>query len=215
MDEMIYKALRRKRPTQFTSSCPLQAIVGCLVLVLLGSLVLTGCQTRRDTTDNQGSNPTSTESSPEQPTTAAPSPDTAADLNAQSQTANPAEVSGPESGDASDQGQAGATLPDSLLRQWEPASNVLFTFGPMTITSDKVLWSDGPSSPYTVISTDGGYLLQLESNPAFYETQNPYIKLIPKTNEAGNTTSLDIAFYESTDKVEANEYIMYGSYFVE
>jgi hypothetical protein len=108
-----------------------------------------------------------------------------------------------------------ATLPDDLNRQWEPASNVLFTFGAMTITPAQVQWSSGQSSAYRVVSTDGGYLLQLESSPVLYETPNPYIKLIPKPSEGGATTSMDVAFYESDAQAQSDDYIMYGSYFVE
>ena len=55
-------------------------------------------------------------------------------------------------------------------------------------------------------------MLQLEANPKFYDTPNAYLKLIPKTNEAGATTGVDVAFYESEAQVQTDEYVMYGSY---
>ncbi|HIK46728.1 MAG TPA: hypothetical protein IGR64_17915 [Leptolyngbyaceae cyanobacterium M65_K2018_010] len=108
----------------------------------------------------------------------------------------------------------GPTLPANLVKRWEPLSNVLLAFGPMTITTGEVQWGSGQSSPYTLVSSEGGFLLKLESVPQFYDTPNPYIKLIPKTNEAGTVTTVEVAFYESEAQMKKDEYIMYGSYFV-
>ncbi len=107
----------------------------------------------------------------------------------------------------------GAPLPDPLVNQWEPMSNVLVAFGTMTITPSQVTWSSGQSSSYSLVSTEGGFLLKLEANPRFYDTPNPFIKLIPETNEAGVVTSIDVAFYDSEAQLQKDEYIMYGSYF--
>jgi hypothetical protein len=106
------------------------------------------------------------------------------------------------------------TLPDHLVQQWEPTSNVLTTFGPMTVTAGQVEWGSGQRSAYTLISADDGFLLRLEANPKFYDTPNPYIKLIPKTDPAGGVTAVEVAFYESEAQMQKDEYIMYGSYFV-
>ncbi|NJL49697.1 MAG: hypothetical protein HC929_22525, partial [Leptolyngbyaceae cyanobacterium SM2_5_2] len=84
-----------------------------------------------------------------------------------------------------------AQLPNTLVNQWEPMSNVLLTFGTMTVTPSEVTWSSGQRSAYTLISTDGGFLLKLETSPKFYDTPNPFIKLIPETNEAGAITSIE------------------------
>lgn len=107
-----------------------------------------------------------------------------------------------------------ATLPNALIREWQPLSNVLLAFGPMTVTPDQVRWSSGQVSPYTLISTEGGYLLELEASPSFYDTQNRYIKLIPKT-EANTAESIEVAFYTDATQLKSDEYIMYGGYFAE
>jgi hypothetical protein len=107
-----------------------------------------------------------------------------------------------------------AQLPDTLVKQWEPVSNVLVAFGTMTVTPSEVTWSSGQSSPYTLVSTEGGFLLKLETSPKFYDTPNPFIKLIPETNETGAVTSIEVAFYDSEAQLQKDEYIMYGSYFV-
>lgn len=110
---------------------------------------------------------------------------------------------------------AEAQLPNALLKTWEPVSNVLYEFGPMTITSDQVQWGKGQSSSYTVVSRDGGsYLLKLEAAPSFYDTPHPYIKLIPEMNAAGEMTGdMEVAFYENEAAAQQDQYIMYGSYF--
>ena len=185
-----------------------------IALSSTGVLLIGGCQ--QDTATNEPNTALSPETNvPEAPpiedSASEPLPNTVPPKESSTPTAETVT----EAPDNTASVQSSATLPDTLTRQWEPASNVLFTFGAMTITPDQVQWSSGQSSPYTVVSTDGGYLLQLESNPTFYETQNPYIKIIPKTDETGGTTSVDVAFYESTAKAESDDYIMYGSYFVE
>ncbi|PSN79091.1 hypothetical protein C8B47_13480, partial [filamentous cyanobacterium CCP4] len=108
-----------------------------------------------------------------------------------------------------------AALPDTLIHEWQPLSNVLLAFGTMTVTPDQVQWSSGQSSPYTLVGTEGGYLLRLESSPSFYDTQNEYIKLIPKADTSGAATSIEIAFYPSETQLQSDEYIMYGSYVAE
>lgn len=105
-------------------------------------------------------------------------------------------------------------LPDALVKQWEPMSNVLLAFGPMTITSGEITWGSGQTSPYTLISTEDGFLLKLEANPQFYDTNHPFVKLIPKTDEAGTITTVEVAFYEGEAQAQRDEYMMYGSYFV-
>ncbi len=110
---------------------------------------------------------------------------------------------------------SGTALPDTLVKQWQPLSNVLTSFGPMTVTPTEVQWGNGQSSPYTVVSTDGGYLLSLAADPKLYDTVTPFIKLMPKTDDTGATTSMDVAFFDSEAKMQSNDYIMYGSYFVE
>jgi hypothetical protein len=93
-------------------------------------------------------------------------------------------------------------------------SNVLLAFGPMTITSGDITWGSGQTSPYTLISTEGGFLLKLEADLQFYDTTNPYVKLIPKTDESGTITTVEVAFYEGEAQAQRDEYIMYGTYFV-
>ncbi len=186
-----------------------------IALLSSGSLLLASCQ--RDTATNGPSNTdiapetSDPEGTPTQNNTSETKPST----NQPKDPPKPSAETTTEEPQNPPSAPSSASLPDTLTRQWEPASNVLFTFGSMTITPDQVQWSSGQSSPYTVVSTEDGYLLQLESNPTFYETQNPYIKLLPKTDETGGTTSVDVAFYESRDKAASDEYIMYGSYFVE
>ncbi len=108
-----------------------------------------------------------------------------------------------------------ATLPNTLINDWQPLSNVLLAFGSMTVTPDQVQWGSGQISSYRLVSTEGGYLLELEARPSFYETQNQYIKLIPKTDTSGAADSIEVAFYTDASQLENDEYIMYGSYFEE
>ncbi|QQE66992.1 hypothetical protein GFS31_36970 [Leptolyngbya sp. BL0902] len=105
-------------------------------------------------------------------------------------------------------------LPDALVKQWEPMSNVLLAFGPMTITSGDITWGSGQTSPYTLISTEGGFLLKLEANPQFYDTNHPFVKLIPNTDASGTVTTVEVAFYEDEAQAQRDEYMMYGTYFV-
>lgn len=105
-------------------------------------------------------------------------------------------------------------LPDALVQQWEPLSNVLLIFGPMTITSQDITWGSGQGSPYTLVSAEDGFLLRLEANPSFYDTLNPYLKLIPKADPSGTISTVEVAFFESEAHAQRNEYIMYGSYFL-
>lgn len=103
-------------------------------------------------------------------------------------------------------------LPAALITNWQPLSKVLFSFGAMTLTPTEVKWDSGQTSPYTVLNQEGGFLLQLEANPKFYDSPNAYLKLIPKTNEAGAITGVDVAFYETEAQVQTDEYAIYGSY---
>lgn len=57
-------------------------------------------------------------------------------------------------------------------------------------------------------------LLRLEATPSFYDTPNPYLKLIPQTDASGAITTVDVAFYEDEAQAQRDEYIMYGSYFL-
>lgn len=107
-----------------------------------------------------------------------------------------------------------APLPDALVKQWEPLSNVLLIFGPMTVTSGEISWGSGQTSPYTLVATEDGFLLRLEATPSFYDTPNPYLKLIPQTDASGAITTVDVAFYEDEAQAQQDEYIMYGSYFL-
>ncbi|MFM7470521.1 MAG: hypothetical protein ACKO5P_03315 [Nodosilinea sp.] len=106
-----------------------------------------------------------------------------------------------------------ARLPEALTKQWEPMSNVLLAFGPLTLTAEAIQWGGGQRSPYTVISQEGGFVLKLETSPKFYDTPYPYIKLIPKS-EGGAMTGVDVAFYENDAQLQGNQYTMYGSYFL-
>ena len=108
------------------------------------------------------------------------------------------------------------TLPDTFIKEWQPLSNVLVAFGPMNLTPDQVQWGSGQTSPYTLVSTEGGYLLRLTANPGFYDAPTAYIKIIPKADANGAATSMDVAFYtDDSQLLKQDEYIMYGSYFDE
>jgi hypothetical protein len=85
----------------------------------------------------------------------------------------------------------------------------------MTLTPDQVQWGSGQASPYTLVSTEGGYLLKLTANPGFYDAPTAYIKLMPKADANGAATSMDVAFYADEAKLQIDEYVMYGGYFVE
>lgn len=110
---------------------------------------------------------------------------------------------------------AAATLPSALVNDWQPLSNVLLAFGTMTITPDQVQWGSGQISSYQLVSTEGGYLLELETNPSFYDTQNQYIKLIPQADASGVANSIEVAFYTNASQLQGDDYIMYGSYFAD
>lgn len=107
---------------------------------------------------------------------------------------------------------ASSPLPNTLVKTWEPVSNVLYEFGPMTLTTNQITWSSGQSSQYTLISSDTGYLLQLDPVPSFFDTPNPFVKLIPKTDAAGVVEQIEVAFYENEQKAKSDEYIMFGTY---
>lgn len=141
-----------------------------------------------------------------------PTPPTSADSAPETPAAQPTESPTPTP--ATPSNTPTATLPNALIREWQPLSNVLLAFGPMTLTPDQVQWSSGQVSPYTLISTEGGYLLELEASPSFYDTQNRYIKLIPKADDA-TAESIEVAFYTDDTQLQNDEYIMYGGYFAE
>lgn len=217
MDVKITSLLRYEIGLLAMQRSPSRRILSGLVVVLVASsLLVTGCQNRTSRDDGAPVTAPDAAAPPEStapPSEAVPEPEATPEPNVPASSDSPEPVA--QAPANAPTAQSGPILPDALKRQWEPASNVLFTFGSMTITPDQVQWGSGQSSAYTVVSTDGGYLLQLESIPSFYETKNPYIKLIPQTDASGGTTSMDVAFYESDAKARNNEYIMYGSYFVE
>lgn len=110
---------------------------------------------------------------------------------------------------------ASSPLPNTLVKTWEPVSNVLYEFGPMTLTANQITWSSGQSSQYTLISSDTGYLLKLEPVPSFFDTPHPFVKLIPKAGAAGAVDQVEVAFYENEQKAKSDEYIMFGTYEVQ
>ncbi len=180
----------------------LQLLSGTLWLVLL-SLGLLGCRA--------GQPPDRVAVT----TTPAPSPEAIS----QNPTVSPSPAPGPQATapqttpapKAADQ-RATLQLPAALMTDWQPLSKVLFSFDAMTLTPTEVKWGSGQTSPYTVLNQEGGFLLQLAANPKFYDTPSAYLKLIPKTNEAGAITGVDVAFYETEAQVQTDEYAMYGSY---
>lgn len=151
-------------------------------------------------------------SPPPQSETLNPVPETPADSVPENPTAQPTVAPTPTP--ASPANTPTATLPNALIREWQPLSNVLLAFGPMTLTPEQVQWSSGQISPYTLISTEDGYLLELETSPSFYDTQNRYIKLIPKA-DANTAESIEVAFYPNATQLQNDEYTMYGGYFAE
>ncbi|MEA5450421.1 hypothetical protein VB780_17705 [Leptolyngbya sp. CCNP1308] len=150
-------------------------------------------------------------SPPPQSETLNPTPPPPADSAPETPAAQPTESPTPTP--AAPSNTPTATLPNALIREWQPLSNVLLAFGSMTLTPDQVQWSSGQVSPYTLISTEGGYLLELEASPSFYDTQNRYIKLIPKADATAE--SIEVAFYPDDTQLQNDEYIMYGGYFAE
>jgi hypothetical protein len=101
------------------------------------------------------------------------------------------------------------------MKEWQPMSKVLVAFGPMTISAGQVRWGSGQTSAYSLVSLEGGYLLKLEASPTFYDGPSPYIKLIPKSDSPGASTSVEVAFYTDETQLKDDEYVMYGSYFAE
>lgn len=189
-----------------------------VVGLLLGTGLLGGCRGQAPTADTPEPVATPTPSAPiPTPTVPVPTPTpTPTDSPTPSEpiTTAPTPAPTPPTAMAPNTAQNTATLPNPFIKQWEPQSNVLLAFGAMTITPDQVKWTKGQSSPYTVISTDGGYLLKLEATPNFYDTPYSYIKLIPKTDANGGFNSIDVAFYENLDQTQRDEYVMFGGYFV-
>lgn len=143
-------------------------------------------------------------------TTPAPAPEVVSQNPTVSPSPDP--HSQPASAPKSADQRATLKLPDALITNWQPISKVLFSFGAMTLTPTEIKWDSGQTSPYRVLNQEGGFLLQLQANPKFYDTPNAYLKLIPKTNEAGAITGVDVAFYESEAQIQTDEYVMYGSY---
>ncbi|MFH7241909.1 MAG: hypothetical protein ACHWZW_03560 [Spirulina sp.] len=169
-------------------------------LGLLLSLLLASCRTVN--TPDQATPPPPEAPPPTEPAPTVDPPPTPAPQESVSQSPNTAP---PVQSDP---------LPDALVKQWEPMSNVLLAFGPMTITSGEITWGSGQTTPYTLISTEGGFLLKLEANPSFYDINHPYVKLIPNTDESGAITTVEVAFYEGEAQAQRDEYMMYGTYFV-
>lgn len=194
-----------------------------LIFALFTSALLAGC---RRSPNPEGA---VTAPAPSTPTvasnteTATSSPDLAPSLtpNQAPETASsPAPMPSPEPAQtqaaldsATADGKLTSSLPNTLVKSWDPVSNVLYEFGQMTISANQVRWGSGQSSPYTLISDEGGYLLKLEANPSFYDTPHPYIKLIPQIDANGAITDMEVAFYENEAAAQQDEYIMFGSYF--
>ncbi|PSN11472.1 hypothetical protein C7271_24585 [filamentous cyanobacterium CCP5] len=181
---------------------------GGLLLPLLLTVVVAGCRGGPTASSDPQPSPTAevapetaapeVGTAPPPTTTPVPSPDQGVDTPPPSE---PAAV------------VAAAALPDTLLKSWEPASQVLYEFGAMTIAADQIRWAKGQSSAYSVISTDGGYLLHLTSAPKFFDTAHPYIKLLPQTDAEGTINEVEVAFYEDEAAAKQDQYIMFGSYF--
>lgn len=187
-----------------------RVLLGCLV-VSVG--MVTGCGSSPDT----ATAPPSPNASPET-AVATPEPPAPDQTQAAAPEPTPAITSAPDTTATAPKSApaTGEKLPNALLKGWEPESAVLFEFGKMTVTPDRVEWNSGQSSPYTVVSsTDGGYLLKLESPPSFFDTPHPYIKLIPKTDDSGAVTSVEVAFYENEAAAQSDQYVMFGSYFTQ
>jgi hypothetical protein len=210
-------------------------LMSLVVVFWVGSLTLAGCQQNTSSGLTEGSivteptpapdstpesandapsagtepEPTTDDSATEEPTTVASAPEPNISPGPVPEPTTP--ETEPVDDNAALQGSA---LPQPYLKQWEPSSNVLMTFGTMTITPDQVQWDSGQTSAYTVVGTDNGYLLKLASNPKFYDTNHPYIRLIPETDENGAMDSLAVAFYDNESTAQSDSYMMYGSYFV-
>ncbi len=189
------------------------ALAGGLLLLTM-TLVLGGCRSSAPPTA-ESPVPTATTPAPAVAPTAAPAPEplaTTAPEPLAAQSNSTVAPTAPATAPAISIG----TLPDTFIKEWQPLSNVLVAFGPMTLTPDQVQWGSGQTSPYTLISTEGGYLLRLTANPGFYDAPTAYIKLMPKADANGAATSMDVAFYaDDSQLLKQDEYIMYGSYFDE
>lgn len=180
--------------------------------LVVGSLVLVGCGRAPTTSAPPAPSPPTPAAPTATPPVAAPvtpSPPTAPAAPAPTEPQAAPQVAPPPSAPAAPR----ARLPEALIKQWEPMSNVLLAFGPLTLTPEAIQWGEGQRSPYTLISQEGGFVLQLETSPKFYDTPYPYIKLIPKS-ESGTMTGVDVAFYENAAQLQGNQYTMYGSYFL-
>jgi len=187
------------------------ALAGGLLLLTV-ALVLGGCRSSAPpTAESPAPTATAPVTAPATAPAAAPTPTTAPEpLAAQSNST--VAPTAPATAPAISIG----TLPDTFIKEWQPLSNVLVAFGPMTLTPDQVQWGSGQTSPYTLVSTEGGYLLRLTANPGFYDAPTAYIKIIPKADANGAATSMDVAFYtDDSQLLKQDEYIMYGSYFDE
>lgn len=177
-----------------------------LGLLAIGIVTLTGCQNRaaKEEADMATPTPTLTKAPPtvSEPTTPATQTD-AVDKA-------PSEVPVAAAPNVTNSAQ----LPQALVKQWEPLSNVLFEFGAMSITPSAISWNSGQSSAYSVVDTSNGYLLKLDAAPQFFDTTHPYIKLIPQQGSSGSVSEVEVAFYEDQQKAESDEYIMFGTYVV-
>lgn len=171
-------------------------------LLVVGILTVTGCQNKAAQEEADIATVPQTVS---EPTPAAP-PKTQFDPSAVDEQASVA---------AAPNTTANTQIPQALVTQWEPLSNVLFEFGAMNISPDTITWNSGQTSSYTVVDTRDGYLLKLDAAPKFFDTNHPYIKLIPKQEAAGTVNEVEVAFYENQQKAESDEYIMFGTYTVQ
>ncbi|HEY9878093.1 MAG TPA: hypothetical protein V6D29_06535 [Leptolyngbyaceae cyanobacterium] len=181
----------------------------CTGLLVLGVITLAGCQ-----------NKTSQREANTDPTPIITAPQATPEVTPQSPSASQSSSSAAEKAtpEASIAAAPSATtnsqLPEALVKQWEPLSNVLFEFGAMSITPSSITWNSGQTSSYSVVEHSDGYLLKLDAAPKFFDTTQPYIKLIPKQDETGAVREVEVAFYENQQKAESDEYIMFGTYTV-
>lgn len=184
----------------------LGAPVGAVLLLM----VVMGCRPRPQPMQSVPTNfavptlevPTPT---PEDPV-ARPSPTPTATITA---SPTPTATSPPQAAPTTSQA---AQLPDTLTQTWQPASNVLLTFGAMTITATEIRWGSGQSSSYEVVARDGDeYLLKLTSAPSFYDTPHPYIRL--RLRPGNGASEVEVAFYESEQDARQDAMLMLGSYF--
>lgn len=193
-----------KRPQPLLQHHPL--LMGSVLAVVVG-IAIAGCRPSA-APPTEGLTP-----APPAPTDSATQPPTSQPSATQPPTS--AVEAAPDQTPAAPSATPSETLPDALIHEWQPLSNVLLVFGPMTLTPTQVQWGSGQTSAYTLVGTEGGYLLKLESDPSFYDTQNQYIKLMPEVEANGTITSMEIAFYTDEAQLQNDDYIMYGSYFIE